>query len=272
MAGDGSKREEKTDIWMPLYIGDYLSDTMRLTTEQHGAYLLLLMEHWMQGPIPDDDETLAAVTKLSIERWQKTRGLLLGYFSVSSGFWTHKRVVEEKAKAEAFKAKQRANGMKGGRPRKNPENPNETQTEANSKAKQNPNESPSPSPSQVLKDKKTLSSEDDGGLFNPPPKPKSAPIPYDAIFDAYEQTLCVEPYNRPRVKIRDDKRKNAIKRIVKLRPKAIEPEWWLGYFGVASEFEHWMNGSKLTGGTWDGANFDFLLRDDNFKKILEKYS
>lgn len=142
-------KKDKADIWMPWYIGDYLADTMRLTTEQHGAYLLLLAEHWMRGPIPDDDDTLAAITRLPIERWKKTRGLFLGFFSVTDGFWINNRCQKEKAKAEAFKTKQKANGSKGGRPK----NPNETQTKPSEEPKNNPNETPSPSPSQLKEGK-----------------------------------------------------------------------------------------------------------------------
>lgn len=151
-------------IWMPLYVGDYLQDTTRLNTEQHGAYMLLLMDYWTNGALPDDDAVLATVARLSRLRWKKHRPALEQFFIIRDGQWHHKRVDAERDKANAFADKQRANGAKGGRPRKpdegdaqpkqeakrNPtQNPNETQTKPNPKPKQNPNETLSQSQSQI---------------------------------------------------------------------------------------------------------------------------
>jgi hypothetical protein len=56
--------EYRVDAWMPLWIGDYLASTMKLTTLQHGAYLLLLIAYWRNcGPLDDDDEDLASIIK-----------------------------------------------------------------------------------------------------------------------------------------------------------------------------------------------------------------
>jgi len=141
----------KPDTWMPLYIGDYLRDTSRLTTEQHGAYLLLIMDYWANGPLPDDDFALAQVTRLHPAAWKKNRASIARMFVVVDGVWRHKRIDEELDEARRFIEKQKANGAKGGRPKKTQTT---TQDETQKKPmgfdrdtpNDNPNESPSPSP------------------------------------------------------------------------------------------------------------------------------
>lgn len=90
--------------WFPFYVGDYTRDTARLTTEAHGAYLLLMLDYWVNGAPPDDDETLATITKLPVTIWRKRRPSLIKFFKVQDGVWTHSRIEKEKAKAEVVGA------------------------------------------------------------------------------------------------------------------------------------------------------------------------
>lgn len=90
--------------WFPFYVGDYVRDTARLTTEAHGAYLLLMLDYWVNGAPPDDDETLATITKLPVTIWRKRRPMLVKFFKVKDGLWTHNRIEKERAKAEGVGA------------------------------------------------------------------------------------------------------------------------------------------------------------------------
>ena len=87
--------------WMPFYPADYLADTRRLTTEQHGAYLLLLMDSWVSGALPDDDDVLARVAGLDAERWAQVRPVIVRYFQIADGQWMHARVEREREHAQA---------------------------------------------------------------------------------------------------------------------------------------------------------------------------
>ncbi|TIL56551.1 MAG: DUF1376 domain-containing protein [Mesorhizobium sp.] len=112
--------------WMPLYIADYLADTTHLSTEEHGAYLLLIMHYWQQNGLPDDDVRLARIARLSPEQWDATRPALRPFFGAG---WFHSRVEVERAKAGWKFEKLSAAGKKGGRPRKT-ENPGEKPLES----------------------------------------------------------------------------------------------------------------------------------------------
>jgi uncharacterized protein YdaU (DUF1376 family) len=91
-------------IWMPLYVGDYLADTQHLTTEEHGAYILLLLTYWRRGePLPDDDSFLARVTKSTSKgghKWSRLRKGIAPFFDIIEGqSWVHKRLEKELLKS-----------------------------------------------------------------------------------------------------------------------------------------------------------------------------
>jgi uncharacterized protein YdaU (DUF1376 family) len=86
--------------WMPLYIGDYLADTMELDAAQHGAYLLLLMFYWRNGPLPVEDAKLAQIARTDLRIWKKTVGpIVKAFFRESGGRLHQKRADQELAKA-----------------------------------------------------------------------------------------------------------------------------------------------------------------------------
>lgn len=86
--------------WMPLYIGDYLGDTMELDAAQHGAYLLLLMYYWRNGPLPLDDAKLAQIARTDLRVWKKTVGpVVKAFFRERDGRLHQKRADAEIAKA-----------------------------------------------------------------------------------------------------------------------------------------------------------------------------
>jgi uncharacterized protein YdaU (DUF1376 family) len=91
----------KADIWMPIYIGDYLADTMHLSTEQHGAYLLLLFHLWRRGTLQDDDTVLAKVTGLKQSAWSSTRLVLAEFFQIHDGVWQQGRLERERLRVAA---------------------------------------------------------------------------------------------------------------------------------------------------------------------------
>ena len=136
----------KTDVWMPLFIGDYMADTMHLTTEQHGAYLLLIMSYWRKGgPLPADDIALSSICRLSIDAWSIARAVLVQFFDVSSSnAWVHHRIEKELLSASQKQSKAAEKAKKAAEARWN---------NAPSIAQALLKECPSPSPSDKPKHK-----------------------------------------------------------------------------------------------------------------------
>jgi uncharacterized protein YdaU (DUF1376 family) len=101
--------------FMQLYVADYIGDTLHLTTEQHGAYLLLLMAMWRAGgSLPNDEQKLARIVGLSPARWRRVNDDVLAFFDVSEGEISQKRLTAEIEKAKEKSAKRAEAGAKGG--------------------------------------------------------------------------------------------------------------------------------------------------------------
>lgn len=98
---------------MPIYIGDYLAATSRLTTEQHGAYLLLIMDYWRNGPLPDNDQVLSQITRMSADAWSNARSILQAYFTHSDNRWFHTRIDEELERASVRRSAAVSRGKAG---------------------------------------------------------------------------------------------------------------------------------------------------------------
>lgn len=91
----------KVEAWMPLWIGDLLAETMGLTRELIGGYMLLLFAYWRnKGPLPDDDEAFAAIVRASLDEWRdRLRPRLVPFFMLQASAWHHARTDQELAKA-----------------------------------------------------------------------------------------------------------------------------------------------------------------------------
>lgn len=101
--------------FMPLYTSDYLGDTGHLSTEEHGAYLLILMQMWNAGgALPADPSKLARVARCSTKKWLAMQDTVLAFFNIDGNQITSNRLTKERQKVEAKTEVRRAAGAMGG--------------------------------------------------------------------------------------------------------------------------------------------------------------
>lgn len=91
--------------WMPLYVADYLADTMHLNAAQSGAYLHLIMHYWQHGELPDDDYKLSRIARMRIEDWRRNRPTVESFFQAG---WRHARIDSEINRSAEISNKRKA--------------------------------------------------------------------------------------------------------------------------------------------------------------------
>ena len=84
---------------MPFWTDAYLTDTILLTTEQHGAYLLLVFQAWRSHDcsLADDDDMLALQAKLSATKWRQIKPVVMAFWTLDK---RRKRWVQTRLKTE----------------------------------------------------------------------------------------------------------------------------------------------------------------------------
>jgi uncharacterized protein YdaU (DUF1376 family) len=107
------KRTYDTGIWMKLMIGDFQKETMPLDTETVGAYILLSLRYWTHGPLKDDPNFLARLTKLPVERFKELQPDLAELFEVKGDQWHHEGLDFLREEAAEYKRKRSEAGRKG---------------------------------------------------------------------------------------------------------------------------------------------------------------
>lgn len=102
------------------HLGDYARDTGHLSPLEHGVYNLLIDRYYAtETPIPADQAHRICRARTKEER-EAVDVVLEEFFSLEDGAYSHRRIEEEIEKARARIENARANGRRGGRPRKNP--------------------------------------------------------------------------------------------------------------------------------------------------------
>lgn len=88
---------------LPLWTDSYLADTSHLTTEEHGAYLLLLIQAWRSADcsLPADDDLLARLAGMSAAKWRSSKPIIMAFWTLDKRRkrWVQKRLKKERSKA-----------------------------------------------------------------------------------------------------------------------------------------------------------------------------
>lgn len=246
----------KADIWMPLYIGDYLADTMHLTTEQHGAYLLLIMAYWKNGgPLTGNDSALASICRLSGDAWSNARAMLEPFFVIdpASGSWRHERIEKEMANATESKERRVSKAKAAAEARWNKDAASNASSMPQAMLKECPSPSPSHSKEEVPNgtcDQRAESPE------------KVERIPYQEILTAFQEKLPGLPQPRDL----SDARKKHIRSIWSRKPSHGSVDFFARYFEYVSESDFLMGRTRQP---WTACCFDWLIKPANFLKVIE---
>lgn len=244
-------------------IGDYIKNTLHLSHEEDLAYRRLLDLYYdSEQPIPNDIPRVSRRLRLGSEVVQS---VLDEFFELTEVGYRNHRADLEISDYREYLAKQKANGSKGGRPKKTQQEPTVNPTETQN----NPNQQPLTTNQQpyIKEGKPSLS-----GSF--------PPCPHSELLKLWEKHL---PHlTQPRT-WEGNRQANMRQRWIQAgKPSAYSPEgyktteaglqWWDSFFGYIANDTSLANGFETKGRTWR-PDLEWIVNATNFQKIIDgKYA
>lgn len=253
--------------YMQLYVADYLADTPHLTTEEHGAYLLLLFSYWQTGK-PLRVDRLAHTARLSNERWTSVQRSLTEFFKEVDGVWIHLRVEKDLEKVAAKSGKNSEAGKASAAARALAKQQLERLASEGNSANVGTSVERPLNERSTIEDTDTdtdTDKEQNQKLMSsaePSDPAKVERIPYKEILDLYHEHLKA----LPRVRLFDEARKKAIKSRWMVDERFQNLEFWKKFFAHIDKSDFLMGRTR---DPWNGCCFDWILKPANFKKIVE---
>lgn len=243
---------------IPLWTDAYLADTRHLTTLEHGAYLLLLMEAWRRPhcDLPDDDLMLARLAGLRPTEWDEVKPIVMSFWirDKRRKVWTQKRLTKERSYTREKRQIQKDKAAKRWERTK--------KDDAAALPKSCPDDAPTPTPTPTPPKEETHSIECEGemadfrlALDEPPPPPSLKPEHFVEVWNETASRL-----GRPCIRDLTPERRAQLK--ARINGHTIDD-----FREVLGKVEKspFLRGEKA----WGGATFDWLIKKSNFQKVLE---
>jgi uncharacterized protein YdaU (DUF1376 family) len=247
-------------------IGDYIKNTLHLSIEEDLAYRRLLDFYYdSEQPIPNDIPWVSRRLRMSSD---VIESVLNEFFVLTENGYTNHRADLEIASYHEYMAKQKANGMKGGRPKKTQTKPTANPDETQNNPKQEPltiNQEPR---NNIKEGKPSLS----GTTF--------PPCPHTELLKLWAKHLphLVQPRSWE-----GNRQANMRQRWIQAgKPSAYSPDgykttedglkWWDSFFGYIANDTSLAKGFEAKGRTWL-PDLEWVVNATNFQKIIDgKYT
>ena len=249
-----------TKAWMPLWIGDYLADTMHLDAEAHGAYLLLIMHYWRSGqPLPNCAVQLTHIARLSGRGSASVLSTVLAFFEVDGETYRHRRIDEELNKSANLKEaqRQRTEAARAAREAKRKAATEDVTKVVTETVTEDVTRSPSPSPSVKNPPTPHEGELDLGSEDNP-----AVPSQVEQARQLWNE-LQLEYPNLPKALGVDGPTKRALR--ARLKTGGLET-FKKALRGIASSEFHRMDNPEK----WNGMTLGWLAKAANYEKMLER--